>query len=109
MYPYRTGRGGTITLGQADLMRSVLDSGVRCSDYLDRAERHARAVAATERTRQWRDAGPVRSRGKLPELAMQQLGAWLVAVGVRLQGVRAVGARGASVATLDGGTAAEPA
>jgi len=109
MYPYRTSRGGTVDLGNGDQMRSIVDSGVLYAAYVVKAERHARAVATTERTRQRCEAGQVSSRGELLPSAISRLGVWLVAVGVRMQGVRAAGANGASVPIAADGTVAEPA
>ena len=109
MYPYRTSRGGTVHLGNGDQMRSIVDSGVLYAAYVDKAERHARAVATTERTRQRCEAGQVGRRGELLPSAISRLGAWLVAVGVRVHEVRAERANGASVPIATDGTAAEPA
>jgi hypothetical protein len=107
MYPYRTGRGGAVELGQADLVRVVAALGVRCPDYLGRAERHARALAATERIRQLRQAGLVGRRREPREPIPQRLGAWLVAAGARLQRGRAGGV-GVASPVVAGPAAAEP-
>ena len=109
MYPYRTGRGGTVELNQSDLMRAVADSGARLPDYLGRAECHAHAVSATEWTRRLREAGVIGPRGVARESVPQQLGAWLVAVVTRLQGGLAASSSGASAPTVIVGAEADPA
>ena len=95
MYPYRSGRHGTVRLREEDLLRSIQVGGLLTGPYLAVAERHAKLVA------QATYAGEVNLIGnrESPLAAVQRLvGGLLVGIGLRLQRKPSVGQAATAIA-----------
>ena len=95
MYPYRSGRHGTVRLREEDLLQSIQVGGPLTGPYLAVAERHARLVA---RATHAGEGGLIGNRESSLAAVPRFVGGLLVGIGLRLQGKPSVGQAATAIA-----------